>query len=55
MDVEKDIVVDAKRLFIQELQLLDVEPNAIEYDLIGIYDLYFKIKCKKYHQIYCNL
>jgi len=34
----------AERLFIQKLQLLDVETNIIENDLIGIYDLYSKLK-----------
>jgi len=43
MDVEKQIVANAERLLIQALQLLNIEPNAIEHDLIGI--------CKKYHQI----
>jgi len=44
MEVEEDIVADAERLLIQELQLLDREHYAIEYDVIGIYNLYFKIK-----------
>ena len=43
MDVEEHIVADAEKLLIHKLRLLDVEPNVIEYDLIGI--------CKKYYQI----
>jgi len=51
MDIEEDIVANAKKLLIQEWQLLDLELNAIEYGVIGVYDLYFKIKCRNYHQI----
>jgi len=40
MDIEEQIVTDGERPLIQELQLLDVEPNAIGYDLI-----------KKHHQV----
>jgi len=47
MDIKEHIVADAEKVFIRELQLLNVEPNAKEYDLICIYDLYSKIKCKK--------
>jgi len=36
MDVEQQIVADAKNLLIHELQLLDVEPHTLAHDLIGI-------------------
>jgi len=36
MVFEENIVAEVKRLFNQELQLLYVEPNATEYDLIGM-------------------
>jgi len=46
MDVKKDIVAEVERLLIHRLQFLNVEPNAIKYDLIGMHDLYSKIKGK---------
>ena len=36
MDDEKQIVVDAENLLIQQLQLLDVEPLTLAHEFIGI-------------------
>jgi len=54
MDVEEQIVVDAKRLLMQELQLLVGEPHAIAYDLISISKNIIKstVSCKV--QNYCT-